>query len=276
MRVAPFTDEETSRGKTALEQSTAKKRDGWREKMNDLTNTLHVEDEKNIDDAQLGKSDKSEKETLRYDIAKVERRLKFSTGKKPDSASTLKRKNRGDVDKTDDFAYREDNEDDDLLFLSSQNESDEREKKRAATATKVLGFKNNATKTSAWRKKTTKTIIFPPFPPRKTNSTRLKTPRKLSDVLRRAKPNLKCKNSPKISRWTLKKSIEQTHVTSLENVQTAKRSIDDTAHQLEKEEQKILARLDDITKKFSRDFEREREFLLAVKSKANPRTKTPT
>ena len=143
VRVAPLT-KETSRGKkTALEQSTAKKKDGWREKMNDLTNILHVEDEKNIDDAQLGKSDKSEKETLRYDIAKIERRLKFSTGKKPDDASTLKRKNRGDVDKTDDFAYREDNEDDDLLFLSSQNESDEREKKRAATATKVLGFKNN-------------------------------------------------------------------------------------------------------------------------------------
>ena len=267
VRVAPLT-KETSRGKkTALEQSTAKKKDGWREKMNDLTNTLHVEDEKNIDDAQLGKSDKSEKETLRYDIAKIERRLKFSTGKKPDDASTLKRKNRGDVDKTDDFAYREDNEDDDLLFLSSQNESDEREKKRAATATKVLGFKNNDDKDFGMEEEDDEDDNLPTVSAAENQFDAIKNAMETLRCTKTREAESKVQKLTKNLEMDFEKASSKLTRQVLENVQTAKRSIDDTAHQLEKEEQKILARLDDITKKFSRDFEREREFLLAVKSK---------
>tara|TARA_X000000368_G_scaffold392496_1_gene357292 strand:- start:431 stop:3283 length:2853 start_codon:yes stop_codon:yes gene_type:complete len=267
VRVAPLT-KETSRGKkTALEQSTAKKKDGWREKMNDLTNTLHVEDEKNIDDAQLGKSDKSEKETLRYDIAKIERRLKFSTGKKPDDASTLKRKNRGDVDKTDDFAYREDNEDDDLLFLSSQNESDEREKKRAATATKVLGFKNNDDKDFGVEEEDDEDDNLPTVSAAENQFDAIKNAMETLRCTKTREAESKVQKLTKNLEMDFEKASSKLTRQVLENVQTAKRSIDDTAHQLEKEEQKILARLDDITKKFSRDFEREREFLLAVKSK---------
>ena len=267
VRVAPLT-KETSRGKkTALEQSTAKKKDGWREKMNDLTNILHVEDEKNIDDAQLGKSDKSEKETLRYDIAKIERRLKFSTGKKPDDASTLKRKNRGDVDKTDDFAYREDNEDDDLLFLSSQNESDEREKKRAATATKVLGFKNNDDKDFGVEEEEDEDDNLPTVSAAENQFDAIKNAMETLRCTKTREAESKVQKLTKNLEMDFEKASSKLTRQVLENVQTAKRSIDDTAHQLEKEEQKILARLDDITKKFSRDFEREREFLLAVKSK---------
>ena len=98
--------------KAALAPTTTKnKKESWREKMSNLTNTLHVDDdEENNIDAQLGKSGKSEKETLSYNKAKIGRRLKFSTGKKADEASTLKRKNRGDDDddNNDDFAYRDD------------------------------------------------------------------------------------------------------------------------------------------------------------------------
>ena len=96
------------------------------------------------------------------------------------------------------------------------------------------------------------------------------------DAIKNAMETLRCTKTreaeSKVQKLTKNLEMDYEKASSkltqvLENVQTAKRSIDDTVHQLEKEEQKILARLDDITKKFSRDFEREREFLLAVKSK---------
>ena len=274
VRFAPPTKETTSRGmKAALAPTTTKnKKEGWREKMSNLTNTLHVDDdEENNIDAQLGKSGKSEKETLSYNKAKIGRRLKFSTGKKADEASTLKRKNRGDDDddNNDDFAYRDDEEDDDddgLLLFSSQNESDERVKKRAATATKVVGLKSSD-EDFGMEEEDDEDDDLPSTAAAENQFDAIKN---AMETLRRTKTREAESKVQKLSKsleMDFEKASSKLAREVSENVQTSKRFIDETAHQLEKEEQKILARLKDITKKFTRDFERERDLLLAVKSK---------
>jgi hypothetical protein len=274
VRFAPPTKDTTSRGKkAALAQATAKNKEGWREKMSNLTNTLHVHDdeEENIVDEQLGKSGRSEKETLSYNKAKVERRLKFSTGKKPDEASTLKRKNRGDDDNDDDFAFRGDDDDDDDdegLFFSSQNESDERGKKRVATASKVIDLKSSDEDFGA--EEDEEEDEEDDLPSAAAAENQFDAIKNAMETLRRTKTREAESKVQKLSKtleMDFEKASSKLSRDVSENVQTAKRSIDDTAHQLEKEEQKILARLDDITKKFTRDFERERDLLLAVKSK---------
>ena len=275
VRFAPPTKETTSRGmKAALAPTTTKnKKESWREKMSNLTNTLHVDDdEENNIDAQLGKSGKSEKETLSYNKAKIGRRLKFSTGKKADEASTLKRKNRGDDDddNNDDFAYRDDEEDDDddgLLLFSSQNESDERVKKRAATATKVVGLKSSDEDFGMEEEEDDEDDDLPSAAAAENQFDAIKN---AMETLRRTKTREAESKVQKLSKsleMDFEKASSKLAREVSENVQTAKRFIDETAHQLEKEEQKILARLEDITKKFTRDFERERDLLLAVKSK---------
>ena len=275
VRFAPPTKETTSRGmKAALAPTTTKnKKEGWREKMSNLTNTIHVDDnEENNIDAQLGKSGKSEKETLSYIKAKIGRRLKFSTGKKADEASTLKRKNRGDDDddNNDDFAYRDDEEDDDddgLLLFSSQNESDERVKKRAATATKVVGLKSSDEDFGMEEEEDDEDDDLPSAAAAENQFDAIKN---AMETLRRTKTREAESKVQKLSKsleMDFEKASSKLAREVSENVQTSKRFIDETAHQLEKEEQKILARLEDITKKFTRDFERERDLLLAVKSK---------
>jgi len=275
VRFAPPTKETTSRGmKAALAPTTTKnKKESWREKMSNLTNTLHVDDdEENNIDAQLGKSGKSEKETLSYNKAKIGRRLKFSTGKKADEATTLKRKNRGDDDddNNDDFAYRDDEEDEDddgLLLFSSQNESDERVKKRAATATKVVGLKSSDEDFGMEEEEDDEDDDLPSAAAAENQFDAIKN---AMETLRRTKTREAESKVQKLSKsleMDFEKASSKLAREVSENVQTSKRFIDETAHQLEKEEQKILARLEDITKKFTRDFERERDLLLAVKSK---------
>ena len=154
-----------------------------------------------------------------------------------------------------------------MLLFSSQNESDERVKKRAATATKVVGLKSSDEDFGMEEEEDDEDDDLPSAAAAENQFDAIKN---AMETLRRTKTREAESKVQKLSKsleMDFEKASSKLAREVSENVQTSKRFIDETAHQLEKEEQKILARLEDITKKFTRDFERERNLLLAVKSK---------
>ena len=260
----------TGHAATAVGLATTKKKKkgDWRLQLTTLD--VDDDDEENNNAAEKANDDKTQKGTIGYK-AKVERQLKFpSGGNKNDDATTLKRKVKQDrkTKKDDELAYSDDDEDDDDdddLSFSSDNDSDERGKKRA----KLTGKNKKAVgagkgkDVGGFRAGTPEDYSFDAI-------------RNAMETLKRTKTNEAESRIEKMSKnleiEAEKSSIRLAQQTS-ENLAIAKLSFDETAKRLEKDETKIRAHIEDLTAKFSREIDREVDLLSAVKSKAKAATK---